>query len=243
MNKLLINTPQNVNFEYRLASVGSRCIAFAIDYGIILLYYIFVYIFLAKIGILYNNLDDWSIWGVISLAILPAIAYPLVMETLMEGQTVGKRLMKIKVVMIDGTRATFYQYFMRWISNTVDIFLSMGGLGLTMIILTEKGQRIGDLAADTAVISIKDDVNLKDTLFEEITVEHNITYPEVISLTDQDLNEIKEIYRIAYARKNYKIIQALAAKIEILLGVKAQILPEDFIALVIKDHYYVFRQQ
>jgi hypothetical protein len=161
----------------------------------------------------------------------------------MEGQTVGKRLMKIKVVKIDGTRATFYQYFIRWISNTVDIFMSMGGVGLTMIILTQKAQRIGDLAADTAVISIKDNINLKETLFEEITTEHEVSYPEVINLTDLDMNEIKEIYRIGYARKNYKIIQALAAKIEILLGIKAQVLPEDFIAAVIKDHYHVFRQQ
>lgn len=242
MNKLLINTPQNVNFEYKLASVGSRCIAFGIDYGIILLYYIFVFFFLSRIGV-FKGLDEWGVWGVSSFVILPALSYSLVLETFMEGQTVGKRLMKIKVVMIDGTRATFYQYFMRWVSNTVDIFLSMGGLGLTMIILTEKGQRIGDLAADTAVISIKDNVNLKETLFEEITTEHDITYPEVINLTDQDMNEIKEIYRTAYSRKNYKIIQALAAKVEILLGIKAQILPEDFIALIIKDHYYVFRQQ
>src|SRR5690606_28519022 len=93
--------------------------------------------------------SDLSVWGLSSLVVLPALFYPLIMETLMEGQTVGKRLMKLKVVKIDGTRATFYQYFIRWISNTVDIFLSFGGIGLAAIILTKKGQRLGDLAADT----------------------------------------------------------------------------------------------
>lgn len=242
MNKLLINTPQNVKFAYKLASVGSRCIAFAIDYGVITLYFIFMFLFLSKIGV-FDQLDQWASWGVSSLVMLPGFFYPLILEAFMEGQTIGKRLLKIKVVKIDGSRATLYQYFIRWISNTVDIFLSMGGLGLTMIILTKNSQRIGDLAADTAVISIKENVNLKETLFEEITAEHMITYPEVIHLSDWDMNEIKDIYKLGYARKDYKIIQALAAKIEVTLVVKAQVAPADFIALVIKDHYYTFRDQ
>lgn len=242
MNKLLINTPQNVNFEYKLASVGSRLIAFGIDYGIMLLYSIFSFFILERIG-LFKSSDSWLTWGVVSLVTLPVLLYPLLMETFTEGQTVGKRIMKIKVVKIDGTRATFYQYFIRWVCNAVDIFMSMGGIGLSAIILTRKSQRIGDIAADTAVISIKADINLKETLFEEITAGHQIIYPEVIRLTDQDVNEIKEIYQTGFRRKNYTIIQALAAKVEILLGVKALVHPEDFITQVIQDHYYMFKEQ
>lgn len=242
MNTLLINTPQNVNFEYKLASVGSRCIAFGLDYGIMILYSFFVFTLLSKFGA-FSSGDNWLSWGIASLASLPIFLYPLVMETWMEGQTIGKRIMKIKVVKIDGTRATFYQYFIRWVCNAVDIFMSMGGLGLTSIILSPKGQRIGDIAAETTVINIKENIHLKETLFEEITTTHKIVYPEVVRLSDQDVNEIKEIYQTGYRRKNYKIIQVLAAKLEILLGVKAQIHPEDFISQVIQDHYYMFREQ
>lgn len=242
MNNLLINTPQNVNFEYKLASVGSRCIAFGLDYGIMMLYSIFAFTLLSKSGALDSG-DKWLSWGIASLAGLPIFLYPLVLETLMEGQTVGKRILKIKVVKIDGTRATFYQYFIRWVCNAVDIFMSMGGLGLTSIILSSKSQRIGDLAADTAVISIKEDIRLKETLFEEITTNHEIVYREVVRLTDQEINEIKEIYQTGYRRKNYRIIQALAAKLENLLGIKAQVHPEDFISQIIQDHYYMFKEQ
>lgn len=243
MNKLPINTPQNVRFEYNLASVGSRVIAFAIDYGIIIIYYIFMYTMLNKAGV-FSTLDDWGVFGIISLLSLPAIFYPLIMETVLNGQTIGKKVMKLKVVKIDGTRATFYQYFIRWISNTLDILISMGGIGMTFIILTKKSQRIGDLAADTTVISLKQQVNITQTLFREITKAHTITYPQVIKLTDSEINEVNEIYKVAYRRKNYKIILALSNKLEQLLGTKPKEgRPEDFISTVIQDHYYMYREK
>lgn len=240
MNNLLINTPQNVNFEYKLASVGSRILAFGIDYGIMILYYFLVILFLDMTSLL-EGMDSWSMWGLYSLLFLPIFFYTLFCETFMNGQTIGKKFMKLKVVKIDGTRATFYQYFIRWVSNTIDIFLSMGGIGLTSIILSQKGQRLGDLAADTTVISLKDQLNLKATVFEELAVEHEIVYPEVYKISDKDINEIKDIYNTGYRRKNYEIIKALAAKVELMIGKKASGHPEDFVAQVIQDHYYSFK--
>jgi len=240
MNKLLINTPQNVNFEYKLAPVGSRILAFAIDYGIMILYIFLVILFFSTFDFL-EGLDNWSLWGIYSLAYLPIFFYPLACETTMNGQTLGKKIMKLKVVKIDGTRATFYQYFIRWVSNAVDIFLSMGGVGLTSIILSQKGQRLGDIAADTTVISLKETLNLKETVFEELTVEHQIVYPEVYKISDQEINEIKDIYNTGYRRKNYEIIIALAEKVEIMIGKKSTQTPEAFVAQVIQDHYYSFK--
>ncbi|MFZ4862735.1 RDD family protein [Sphingobacterium sp. Mn56C] len=242
MNKLLINTPQNVNFAYSIAPVGKRIISFAIDIGIMTVYAILINVVLSKSG-LYEGKDDWLIAGIVSLLFLPLIFYPLLLETFMDGQTIGKKIMKIKVVMIDGTRASIYQYFIRWVCNTVDIFIGFGGIGLTTIILSNKSQRIGDMAADTAVITVADNTNLKNTLFEEITAEHQIIYPEVIRLTDHDVNEIKAVLQLSYKKKNYQITQALAAKLELLLEVKAPVAPEVFINQVIQDHYYMFFRQ
>ncbi|MCA5005870.1 RDD family protein [Sphingobacterium bovistauri] len=240
MNNLLINTPQNVNFEYKLASVGSRILAFGIDYGIMLLYAFLVALFFQITDIL-TGLDSWATWGIYSLMYLPIFFYPLLCETFMNGQTFGKKILKLKVVKIDGTRATFYQYFIRWVSNAVDIFLSMGGIGLTSIILSQKGQRLGDIAADTTVISLKENLNLKETVFEDLAVEHAIVYPEVYKISDKDINEIKDIYNTGYRRKNYEIIKALASKVEVMIGKKASERPEDFVAQVIQDHYYSFK--
>ncbi len=242
MHKLSINTPQNVKFEYNLASLGSRIIAFAIDYFIIMCYAIMVYYMVSRLG-LFNTSDPWLIAGVYMLILLPAFFYPFLMETFFNGQTIGKMIMRTKVVKIDGTRASIYQYFIRWVCSIVDIFLCAGALGISSIIATKHAQRIGDIAADTTVISTKQNMVLQQTLFAEITQEYTVTFPQVMRLSDKDANTIKDIYKKGYERKDYNIILALSNKLVELLDVKPQMRPEEFIDVVIKDYYYTFRDR
>lgn len=242
MHKLSINTPQNVRFEYNLASLGSRMIAFAIDYFIISCYAILVYYTVSRIG-LFDISDVWLTMGIYMLILLPAMFYPFLMETFFNGQTIGKMIMRIKVVKIDGTRATIYQYFIRWVCTIVDIFLCAGALGVSSIIATRNAQRIGDIAADTTVISTKQNTALQQTLFAEITQEYTVTFPQVMRLSDKDANTIKDIYKSGYERKDYNIILALSNKLVELLDVKPQMRPEEFIDVVIKDYYYTFRDR
>lgn len=239
MNKLLINTPQNVNLAYNFAPIGTRVLAFVIDTVIMLIYLIAsLYLVLQTIP---PHLDSWSIAALISLALLPSILYPLLCETFLQGQSLGKKFMKIKVVKIDGTRASFYQYFIRWVTSLVDIVFTMGGFGMASIILTKNNQRLGDLAADTTVISIKENIALQQTLYQELTAEYSIRHPEVIQLSDKDINEVKDIYDIGLQRRDYKIIQILAAKLEALLAIQSDAKPDDFIRQIIRDHYFLFR--
>lgn len=241
MNKLLINTPQNVKIEYNLASLGSRIIAFAIDYFIILVYYILIIVILDSFHI--NMGDSWLFFGILSLLTLPALFYPLVMETAMSGQSIGKKIMKIKVVKIDGTRANFYQYFARWTFSLVDIWMCIGGIAITSIALSKYGQRIGDLSAETSVISLKAKLNLQQTIFEDVPSEKDIIFPQVIKLSDQDANKVKEIYDDAVRRKDYNILLVLTQKLENILDVKSTMHPNDFVNQVMKDHYILFRNK
>ena len=242
MHKLSINTPQNVKFEYNLASLGSRIVAFAIDYFILTCYAIMVYFAMSRLG-LFRNSDPWLTSGLYMLLFLPAFFYPFLMETFFNGLTIGKMIMRIKVVKIDGTRATIYQYFIRWVCSIVDIFMCAGALGISSIVATKNAQRIGDIAADTTVISTKQNMVLQQTLFAEITQEYAVTFPQVMRLSDKDANTIKEIYKKGYERKDYNIILALSNKLVELLDVKPQMRPEEFIDVVIKDYYYTFRDR
>src|SRR5690606_24990693 len=112
------------------------------------------------------------------------------------------------VVKIDGTRASMYQYFIRWICSIVDIFLCGGALGLSSIIATKHAQRTGDIAADTTVISTKQNMALQQTLFAEITQEYTVTFPQVMQLSDNDANTIEDVYNNGYERKDCHIIVA-----------------------------------
>src|SRR5690606_30914688 len=188
MEKLAINTPQNVNIEYRLASVGTRFVSSMIDYAIILSYAYFV--FTVLLPLIVDSGDRWLYFGVASLLLLPAFFYHLAMETFLKGQSLGKMAMKTKVVKVDGSRATVYEYFIRWAMSIIDIWMLGGVIGLVSILLTKKSQRVGDMAADTAVVSLRPHLQLIETVYEEIEQTYTPAYPQVIKLSDKDINII-----------------------------------------------------
>jgi uncharacterized RDD family membrane protein YckC len=243
MNKLEINTAQNVKIEYNLASLGSRMIAFAIDYFIIVCYYFFCFFLLDSINM--NAGDPYLFYGVMMALTLPAFFYTLITETAFGGQTVGKKIMKIKVVKLDGSRANFYQYLSRWSLSIVDIWMTMGGVAITSIVLSKNGQRIGDIAGETSVISLKPTLKLSDTIYEETFDNHPILFPQVIKLSDKDANSVKEIYQTAFDRRDVGILTALVQRLEKVMEVKhpEKMTPNDFVLQVMKDHYSMFKDK
>jgi len=240
MEKLLINTPQNVQIEYRLASVGTRLISAVLDYAVIMGYVYFV----SKMFDLFfkKSNDPWLFYGTFTLMVLPALFYHFILETALGGQTLGKLAMKTKVVKIDGTRATVYEYFIRWVMSIVDIWMLSGLIGLISIILSKKSQRIGDFAADTTVVSLQDKLKLIETVYEELETEYQITYPQVINLTDKDINIIKNSFHKALKKKDYFVIDTLAKKVMEILGIpEIKVANIQFLETIIQDHYHRFR--
>ena len=237
MDNFQIETAQNIGIQQNSASIGDRVLAFLIDFFIMIIYSIISALLLA--GFEADRFGEMVYYMVIGL---PIFLYYLMFETLWDGKTPGKSAMKIKVVKLDGSRPAFVNYLIRWLLRIIDISLGSGSIAVVTILLNGKGQRLGDMAAKTTVISEKRKVSLANTLAVEIPEDYVPKYPQVTILKDRDVQEVKEIYRNARIKDNHKVIIALAEKLSSILGVKFDEKPMVFVKRVIEDYNY-FTQQ
>lgn len=241
MMQLTINTTQNVNINFTSASVGDRLLAQILDL-LVKAAYIILVIFLFEITDLskiFNGLDQWLIMAVISLIGLPIMFYSLVQESFWEGQTIGKKIAKIKVIKLDGYQASFGDYLIRWLFRIVELSVGNGLIALIAMIVNKRNQRLGDMAAGTAVISLKNNININHTILQEVNNDYVPTYPMVIKLSDNDVRIIKENFEKAVAIRDYATLIKLREKIIQVTGIKNQSgNDQDFIKTLLKDYNY-----
>ncbi|MBD0833122.1 RDD family protein [Aestuariibaculum sediminum] len=234
MSELQINTTQNVKINFRAAGAGERLVAFLIDWAIKVGYIIC----LDLVFDAFENMDQWSQIAVNTVLSFPVMFYTLVLESTLQGQTVGKMALKIKVVKIDGYQASLSDYVVRWFFRIVDVFIF--GLGFFVMILNKKTQRLGDMAAGTAVINLKENVNINHTILEELKEDYVPTYPNVIRLSDNDARIIKETFTQAKAARDYQTLIRLRKKLIEVVGIKdvKQKTDMEFIDVILKDYNF-----
>lgn len=235
MANLIINTSQNVNLHYKIANIGVRLLAFLIDLVIFFAYFYLVDLLMDAFQI--RMWDDWTVIGINQLLLLPVMFYSLYMNIIFQGQTVGKMIMKIQVVKLDGTPVSWGDYMVLWAMRLVDIWAFLGSLGFLFIVFSEKSQRIGDHAAGTVVINKKNYVGLDHTLLEEVPQDYTPVFPQVLSLTDKDIRLIKETFSIATKSLDYATLKMLRDKVESILNTHSEMYDSDYLETVLKDYY------
>ncbi len=240
MNNLQINTTQNVNLNYTIVSIGERIVAFFIDLFILYLYSILVNLVGDAIGYVYD--DRWTQRGLVALIFLPAMFYTLLMHIIFNGRTVGKMLLKMRVVKVDGSPVHWSNYLVRWMLRLVDIWLFVGSIGLLTILFSEKRQRLGDAAAGTVVISTKNRTTVSHTILEELDVTYVPKFTNVTLLTDKDVRLIKETFTIAKGSSDFRTLKALREKVESILKTNSELYDIQYLDTVLKDYNY-FTQQ
>ncbi|NJB70486.1 putative RDD family membrane protein YckC [Saonia flava] len=236
MSNLQINTTQNVNLDYKIVSVGERIVAFFIDAFILYLYSVLVNLIGDAIGYVYD--DSWTQRGLVALIFLPAMFYSLLMHTLFNGRTVGKMLLKMRVVKVDGSPVEFSNYLVRWMLRLVDIWIFVGSIGLLTILFSERKQRLGDAAAGTVVISTKNKIKVSHTILEEVEEKYVPKFTNVTLLTDKDVRLIKETYHIARRSSDYKTMKALRDKVESILNTNSELYDVQYLDTILKDYNY-----
>ncbi|QGW28803.1 RDD family protein [Phnomibacter ginsenosidimutans] len=257
MSQVSVSTPFNIYLEFEIAPFFRRLLAWFLDMLVLMLYARGMKYFLDQV--IYGPVEISKGVDVV-LVSLPMLLYHLLMETLYQGQSLGKKAMGIRVISIEGGEPRLGQYLMRWLFRlwewpmffgylamdsywfVIQVLLT-GVLGLVVVVIvavSNKSQRLGDLAAGTTVVDLRYRYSLADTLFKEIVDEnYKVRFPEVMRLSDRDINAIRSV--IAYTEKNqqYETAHRVAGKVREVLNIQTDLEVLDFLEKLLSDYNYL----
>jgi uncharacterized RDD family membrane protein YckC len=228
---LQIATAQNVGVDYEIASIGDRILAQLVDYAV---YFGWILTVIGVRSMMWDNGAFSETWFITGAILLPIMLYPLLCEYFLDGQTVGKMALKIKVIRLDGSKATLSSYLLRWLLSIVDVSLFSGIVAILTIAINGKGQRVGDIAGGTAVIKTQPTLQLEDILTPDQDENYQPQYPAVTQLTDKDIRTIRKVL----ATKNEELIEATMHKIEAILGVNSMDTGQVFLWQIVNDYNF-----
>lgn len=236
MEHVQIQTPQNVGIRFEVAGLGDRVVAALIDYLLLAAYLVAAVLVVASLGLI----DSLA---AMSLVAVPYLLYFLVCEVFFDGQSIGKRLLRLKVIRLDGDQPTVGNYLLRWLLRPIDIGLSTGLIALVSILVTRHGQRLGDLAAGTTVMKRRQQTRLGDTLYARLESDHTPTFPEAEGLTDPDVETAKEVLHTLTTQSRSITTRDLGlemkAALEKKMGVSSDLAPVPFLRAVIDDYNHL----
>lgn len=152
MEEFDVHTPEAVTISYRIAGIGGRFLAVAIDYVLLV-----ALLIIAVIGALVLSLLPAG-WGSAALIIgataefVIFFGYFVIFETLWSGRTPGKRLMKIRVLKTSGYPIGFVDALLRNLVRLIDFLPVLYGVGVVAMFISPESRRLGDYVAGTVVV-------------------------------------------------------------------------------------------
>jgi uncharacterized RDD family membrane protein YckC len=240
MNDIEITTTQNITIHYKLATAWERVMAFIIDIMVISLSSLTLY---GIFNLLFSGYSETLLY----LTLLPVIVfYSLSFELFNNGQSLGKMALKLRVIRIDGEKNTFTNYIMRWMFRLLDIYGSFGGIAFLGIISSTNNQRLGDLLANTVVISLRKDnrMKLENLLKLNNQEKYKPIYPEVLRLDEETTLIIKEVLKKQLKYPNLahkKAFELLVEKLAAELNIKIPTNKTEFLKTLLKDYIILTR--
>lgn len=237
MQTIKITTSQNIEIDYEVAGLGERIVARIIDFGIFILILIAGVTIAALSGSMLDRVKILG-YGFIGLYIVwlaGLVFYDLICEIFLNGQSVGKRIMNIKVISLDGARPSLGQYVIRWLFRIVDFLITFQLGGLISVILTKNKQRIGDLAAGTTLVTTKPRTNANVLAFTPVQPNYVPVFTTVNLLNDRDVVLIHEVIQ----SHNPVLVHQMAVQIKNHLSVSSALDDLRFLETVVQDYNFL----
>src|SRR6185437_9472657 len=117
METITVHTTQNIDIDYEIGGLGERILARLIDYGVFVP-------FLFAGALLVEGFSGAALGIYYIILLILFVFYDLLCEVFFNGQSLGKRVMKIRVISLDGARPKFSQYLLRWLFRLIDFSLT-----------------------------------------------------------------------------------------------------------------------
>jgi uncharacterized RDD family membrane protein YckC len=245
MQTIEIKTTQNVTIEYELASLWERGLSTFIDLIIIVVGSVLVPALLGMAGL--SALIPFQLLFTLCFVSF-FFGYFFLLESMMGGQTLGKKMTNIRVVRLDGEIPTVNDYLLRAVFQYVDTILSGGILAAMLISSTTRQQRLGDMTAGTTVIRKRNNIrmHLRNILNIDTLESYEPVYPQVKVLSEQDMLSIKQV--ISRVRKypndaHWEVVESLAAQLREYLDIHEVRKSDDleFLRTLLRDYIVLTR--
>jgi uncharacterized RDD family membrane protein YckC len=200
-NRVKFSTPESVELEFTLAGIGNRAWALIIDYHVLTVIMVVFFIVWTVVSVQLSDLwvkifgSGVALWLIAIAFVITFVIYAgyfVFFETLWQGQTPGKRVVKIRVVRDDGRPIGLKQATLRGLLRVFDEFLFIGAF---LIALSPHEKRLGDLAAGTIVIQAQTPVTSAIvTISEQASSLHHqlLQICDLSSLLPDDFAVIRE---------------------------------------------------
>jgi len=236
MQSVDVRTAQNVRIRYEAASIGDRIVAYILD-TIILVAVIF------GISTILSSLETSLPVSISVVLFIPVMSYHLLCEVFLNGQSIGKRVLNIKVVKLDGSRPSLGAYLIRWLFRILEITLFTGVLALIVILINGKGQRLGDVAAGTTVVKLRPPTRVsRHSLIRDEPEAYNATYATVTQLSDSDISIVMEALASYRKTANKEPVIEAEKRVKEYLDIQSNQPTLQFLYTIIKDYNHLTSQ-
>jgi uncharacterized RDD family membrane protein YckC len=269
MGAIKVPTNFNIELEFEIPEFYRRMIALLIDIIIEILYFRLILVniieSMSRKSNPFDGDEQFNINALVLILFLPIMVYHLVCELVFNGQSLGKKIMSLRVVDEKGGKASISQFVIRWLLRVSDlwavvllilllqmaatgrsgnVFILLLGLGflitdIVLVVSSKKGQRIGDILAHTILIRTNTRSSIEETVFQEVADSYVPSFPEIMRLSDKDINAIKSILETARKKGDFNMAANASEKIKSHLRIDSAMSPFDFMEVLLKDYNYL----